>query len=317
MSRRPQSIFATIAPALAVLAFVLLSTGSAVAQDRMPKLVKGVMKTVPATPEQAELYTGPRALHDLADKAKAWSPNSEPENRTLAVLAKQMTFRRDVWQLEFQFKTMRLMQVSDGRGGTRLVWYLIYKVNNAGGHLRTVESKDEFGNPKFEVKKGNGNQRFMPVMLLRSHEAEKTYADQILPGVREMIHAREIKDPNVPLHDSVSITRVPLEPSTETTDKGVWGVAMWPDVDPETDFFSVFVEGLSNAYRWEDGKEKQPLLTYKTLQLNFWRPSDSVLQRTKEFRFGLPLFPNADKTEKVREMYGISESRDWNWVYLP
>lgn len=295
----------------------LLSTGVVQAQDKMPKLVKGVLKTVPATPEEAELFTGPRALHDLASDAEAWKPNYEAENRTLAVIAKNMTFRRDVWQLEFSFKTMRLMRVNNGSGGKQLVWYLLYKVKNTGGGLRTVEATDAFGNPKFEVEAGSDTQRFMPVFVLRSHEADKTYADQILPGVRQMVHEREIKDPNVALHDSVSITRVPLEVSTETTDKGAWGVAMWPVIDRETDFFSVYVQGLSNAYRWEDMKDNKRKLTYKTLQLNFWRPSDAIFERTSEFRFGLPYYPDANKTETVREMYGVSEQSDWNWVYLP
>ncbi len=300
-----------------LFAGLLLTTGRSHAQQRMPILAKGVLKTVPATPEESELFTGPRPLHDLADQTKAWKPNYQPENRTLAVLANELTFRRNVGQLEFSFKTMRLIRVNDGRGGTQNVWYLLYKVNNVGARLQTVESTDAFGNPEFSVKPSSGVERFFPIFVLRSHEFDKSYSDQILPGVLQMIHAKEIRDPAVTLHDSVSITRVPLEPSTDATDKGVWGVAMWPAVDRETDFFSVYVQGLSNAYQWEDGKDKQPLLTYKTLQLNFWRPGDSAFESTKEFRFGLPLYPSAAKTEEVRKLYGVTEPTDWNWVYQP
>ena len=71
MIRRIQYQLATLLIATALLPIV----SSTMAQERMPVLVKGVLKTVPANPEEAELFTGPRALHDLADEAEAWEPN--------------------------------------------------------------------------------------------------------------------------------------------------------------------------------------------------------------------------------------------------
>ena len=77
--------------------------------------------------------------------------------------------------------------------------------------------------------------------------------------------------------------------------RGVWGVAMWEDVDPQIDFFSVYVGGLTNAYQWTDPrgayKPGDPpgtgrKFTRKTLQLNFWRPGDEIDQNEREIRFG-------------------------------
>ena len=34
--------------------------------------------------------------------------------------------------------------------------------------------------------------------------------------------------------------------------KTVWGIVTWEDVDPRTKWFSIYVEGLTNAYRWKD-----------------------------------------------------------------
>ena len=90
----------------------------------------------------------------------------------------------------------------------------------------------------------------------------------------------------------------PIPVSSQRAGRGVWGVATWTDVDPRIDFFSVFVGGLTNAYRWEDtpgayrpgdfpGKGRE--FVRKMLQLNFWRPGDELLQSEREFRYGVPL----------------------------
>ena len=70
-----------------------------------------------------------------------------------------------------------------------------------------------------------------------------------------------------------------------------------PDVDLRIDFFSVFVHGLTNAYRWEDpaagvkpgdkiGKGRK--FKYKELQLNFWRPGDEFHANDQDFYYGIP-----------------------------
>ena len=100
------------------------------------------------------------------------------------------------------------------------------------------------------------------------------------------------------LLNSVEMAEQPIPVSDGRIDRGVWGVATWADIDPRIDFFSVYVGGLTNAYRWEDpagaykpgdppGKGRQ--FARKTLQLNFWRPGDEILQDEREIRFGVPL----------------------------
>ena len=107
-----------------------------------------------------------------------------------------------------------------------------------------------------------------------------------------------------------------LPPGTGREDNRVWGVATWTDVDPRIDFFSVYVGGLTNAYRWEDpagaykagdppGTGRQ--FTRKTLQLNFWRPGDEHLQDEKEIRFGV--------ARGKGELYDVSEGVAYRWVY--
>ena len=94
---------------------------------------------------------------------------------------------------------------------------------------------------------------------------------------------------------SVQMPKVEL--AADADGPGVWGVAMWLDVDPETDFFSVYVTGLTNANRWQEPAQGfragDPAGTgrsfaRKALQLNFWRPGDQYGENEREIRFGVP-----------------------------
>ena len=228
-----------------------------------------------------------------------------------------MILRRPIWQLEFSFKPMRLLTINGPDGSSRRIWYLVYKVSNTGRHLLPVAEKDEFGNDLYSTKTGTKSIRFFPMFVIRSHEFGKSYADRLIAGVKSRIHRIEIKDPSVTLHDSVSITTVPIEANSDTVDRGVWGVATWPAVDRRTDFFSVYVQGLSNAYQWDDQAANDSALSYKTLQLNFWRPGDPVLESEKEFRYGLPGLPNDPQGTRVKGIYGMDNLSEYTWVYMP
>ena len=98
-------------------------------------------------------------------------------------------------------------------------------------------------------------------------------------------------------------------------------------VDPRSDFFSIYVRGLTNAYRWQDPpngfKAGDPPGTgrrflYKTLQLNFWRPGDSLDHNEDEIRFGVPnqnQLPSGITEDQVLKAYGLKERVDYQWVY--
>ncbi len=116
------------------------------------------------------------------------------------------------------------------------------------------------------------------------------------------------------LHHSGSIGRVRIGVSAPTEDHRVWGVATWDNVDPRTDFISIFVQGLTNAYRWQppaDGYKpntqvEQDQVLSKTLKLNFWRPGDAIDLHEGEIRFGVPLYPQEPERQKeALEVYQI------------
>jgi hypothetical protein len=130
---------------------------------------------------------------------------------------------------------------------------------------------------------------------LESTEYKKAYLDRLIPAAWGPIQQRE--DPNRKLLNSVQIAATALPVSTDKVDHSLWGVATWEDVDSKIDFFSIAIQGLSNAYQWVDppgafktgdppasGRE----LLQKTLVLNFWRPGDEYLEQERVIRYGAP-----------------------------
>ena len=122
--------------------------------------------------------------------------------------------------------------------------------------------------------------------------------------------------PNIPLYDSVQITRIPLELTSDAADRSVWGVATWVDVDP-SGRLSVRLRARSDQRvplgAGGDGPEQ---LTYRTLQLNFWRPGDDIDEHVGEVRNGLPGF-SGPALERALKMYGVTEPRLYTWTFQP
>ncbi len=202
--------------------------------------------------------------------------------------AKQVPFRRDIWYLEFRYKNMRMIQIDlpqpDGRMKRKLIWYLVYTVTNPGKALHPARQPDG----TYNVEQVDLPVFFVPEFRLVSPELNKVYPDRVIPAAIGPIRTRE--DPAIPLLSSVDMTRQIQVGET------LWGVATWEDVDPRIDRFSIYVGGLTNAYRWIDDPAKytrENVLSgrkflRKTLKLNFWRPGDEYYEHEKEFRIGIP-----------------------------
>ena len=60
--------------------------------------------------------------------------------------AKDITYRHEVWQLEFEFKPMRMIYVDipqpSGRMQRKLIWYMVYTVKNTGKVLVPAQDKN-------------------------------------------------------------------------------------------------------------------------------------------------------------------------------
>jgi len=203
--------------------------------------------------------------------------------------AKSIPFRREIWALQFQFKPMRMIFVDlpqpTGFMQRKQIWYLVYTVTNMGKTMRPVPAD----NGTYRIESVDKPIHFVPGFLLHSIELDKWYPDRVIPAAIGPIRMRE--DPNRSFANSVEMVRDLQVGET------AWGVATWEDIDPRTDRFAVYVNGLTNAYRWTDDtakvKPESPLgtgrrLMRKTLKLNFWRPGDEFDPKEREIRYGIP-----------------------------
>jgi len=256
----------------------------------------GVEITIPPNSQEEETFS----THDILEILEGipglnWKPKLSSDTQTLREMATKTVFRRDVWCLEFTFKPVRMIWVdvpqASGRMQRKLIWYMVYHVRNTGGHLQPTRQDDG----TYQLAKTEQDVRFFPTFVLEAHEYKKAYLDRIIPVAIQAIQAKE--DPQRRLLNTVDISAKLLGHSTDLVDKSAWGVATWEDVDPRIDFFSVYVQGLTNAYKWVDPpaayKAGDPpgtgrVLLHKTLMLNFWRPGDEYVEDRRAIRFGIP-----------------------------
>jgi hypothetical protein len=199
-----------------------------------------------------------------------------PREGDLPLVDDEQQLLPPVWALHFWYKPVRMIEVdvpqADGRLEKKLIWYLVYRV----------------------VNRGDKPVRFVPRMVLGSVDTEKQYLDRLIPVALGPIQRRE--DSARRFFNKVEMVRE-ISPSPEGRDVSVWGVATWEDIDPRTDRFNIYVQGLTNALRWTDHDGGGRTITYKTLQLNFWRPGDEFFQDESEVRIGGP------------------EELDYTWTY--
>lgn len=170
----------------------------------------------------------------------------------------------NIWVMDFAYSHPRMITVEipgkDGKPQRKLIWYLLYRVTNRTGEPRM----------------------FVPEFTLVSNTG-KAYTDKVIPVAQRAIVAREA--PLLPMANSATIGPIiPVSPE-EGLDRSTYGVAMWQDVDPTTDKFSVFVTGLSNGYKVIQEEPGRIRVERKTLELKYWRPGDEFFEHEKEIRF--------------------------------
>ncbi|HEV7222425.1 MAG TPA: hypothetical protein VGN42_06960 [Pirellulales bacterium] len=310
------------------------SKSIAEAAGRFRALAPGVEVTIPAEKDLEAVSS----RHDLVEVLAADPVYGARPAAKRTSPAKDVKFAHDVWALEFTFKPMRLIEVDvpskQGRFDRKQIWYLIYRVKNGGKTLHQTTTPDG----KVSVAEIDSPQplRFIPEFRLESWDTGKVYPDRIIPvavpeiekredASRRLLNADKVLPENPSrLFNTIEMEReIPASPAGQ--DLGVWGVATWEDIDPNTDHFSVYVKGLTNAYRWEDAKAGEPpayvfkkgdapgagrKLRQKTLRLNFWRPSDKYYEHEDEIRYGY-YEDSGDERFNLKP----EEKVDYLWVY--
>ena len=120
--------------------------------------------------------------------------------------------------------------------------------------------------------------------------AAVAYTDSFIPLALVKIKERERM---AHLETTVSIAEKTLAPGED-----LWGVAMWTDVDPRINEFSIFVSGLTNAYHWanrvgEDGEfvnsgkiGEGRIVLRRVLRTDWLRVGDARTLNESQIHFG-------------------------------
>ncbi len=281
------------------------------------RLAPDALIEVPPAVQYGETFQGPVDLPLVVKNPDlAWDPHYAPKSDTLAEMGRDVIFRGDVYCLDFAFKPVRMIEV---QGQT--VWYLLYRVRYIGGELRPKSEPDKYNNQVFAtpatIPAGASSTmpgRFMPLFRLQVRNLRKEYLDQLIPGAKAAIAAKERV--GRPIYDSIEMQAlgIKLWQDTDTVDNSVWGVATWVGVDPRTDFFSVQIAGLTNAQRLKMEGDQIKYLQ-KNLVLNFSRPGDTINELEDRIRFGVPALSDPERQKYVLQQYGLEERLDHLWIY--
>ncbi len=196
-------------------------------------------------------------------------------------IAPQLTAndKEDVWTLHFRFQDPRIIVERVPGRGTKIVWYMIYRVYNL--------------DPRNEPVK------FVPDIELVTLDRHTRFPDEILPSVEETIKDKEDPTKRYKIKNSVTISAEDIPVSKKDAfPRAVSGVAIWTGIDdplngpdgkplPRTNKFSIFIAGLSNGYT-EEKPPDQPgirIIKRKTLQLDFERLGDGALTEPSGIRW--------------------------------
>ena len=207
----------------------------------------------------------------------------------------ELSAQSDLWVMQVDFKPMRLVRlpVTDPQSGetrNELVWYLVWRTTNRP--LKTPD-RDTAAEPVNRLDDPPGEPQFVPELVLIGEDGStKQYLDVVLPGALPLIERRELRGQlsDEKLHTTVSAAGPLPERIADEGRAGegaLYGVATWTGVDPETDSFTVLLNGFSNGYERATGPDGEPVVKRRTGILKFWRPGDALEENEREFRVGV------------------------------
>ena len=311
------ALSATITVALSVASPALVSGQVGFQQAR--ELAPGVLKTIPTTLDVRDSFSLPMPLPGI--EVEAYQPKTLPRQVTLHERSRRVVLFRDVWQYEFSFTGLRQLAQSvrqpDGQITQENIWYMVYRIRNFGKSIgfEQVKANPAFNRQLYELQKNKAATDtkidFLPrfsiegwVIPADTRKYEKVvYRDFIDPALVRQVQQRE--DPGRRLLSTVEMSRAELPVIQDEASDGTWGVAIWRDVDPRIDYLSVYVSGLTNAYRIKKDTQGEIELQQKTLQLNFWRPGDTVSQTEDKVDYGIPLVNDSRRQVLITKRYAL------------
>ncbi len=211
-----------------------------------------------------------------------------------------------LWIAEVQYKPVRLIRLpvtdpATNKTTTELVWYMVYRViprdytdltGSAEARINLLKRlRDEAVEPQNRTDGLRAANLMLPRFLLETTDegAEKLYVDEVNHQIQKAVFKREFRGDaaSLTLLNSVeAISAVGSQVSADDPDAlkhALYGVAIWRNVDPETDFFRVVMSGFSNAYRLSATVDGKIQVEDKCIVQKFGRPGDSIDQTESEF----------------------------------
>jgi hypothetical protein len=202
--------------------------------------------------------------------------------------------QRGLWVLEVQMKPMRLIWVNNPTATgdetkREQIWYLAYRAVN---RPLTQPSNDDT-DPVNELDPVPEKPIFIPELTLVTYDDPdkpvqvQVLRDVVMPPAVAAINQIESHRPGEPvLKDTVSVIQpVPDLATSPADEKWIYGVATWRGVDPNTDYFSVILDGFTNGYEKRKNANGQDELWRKVLVQKFARPGDRFDPNQAEFGF--------------------------------
>ena len=190
----------------------------------------------------------------------------------------------DLWTLNIEFKTLRMITVNvtdpvTGKMEPTRITYLVYRTWNPG-----LDQKQRDDIPVNDLDPPLGKSMFMPefTLVTSDNDRQDVYVDEIIPEAQTAIIKRERQK----LLNSIE----QIQPVPEAASNGkrpenmIYGVAIWRNVDPEADRFTIYMTGFSNAHIAAAGPDGNELTLRKTVRQRYWRPGDEVETFEKEIR---------------------------------
>lgn len=227
----------------------------------------------------------------------------------------------ELWIGEVQYKPVRLMrlEIRDPQTGVvqkELVRYMVYRMilrdptELAGAEKAELRRKLE--DPTVDPENTLDPEVTLPLQLPRfilkteDNGQSELYVDEINLGIQKAVFEREFGRRGLTLkmlNSAEAIAEIG-EPvpgdDKDALSKAVYGVAVWRNVDPTADFFSVIMSGFSNAYRISTDENGNRIVEEKVIVQRFARPGDEFQQDEQEFRFINDLDTDGDGKIDVR-----------------
>ncbi|MBI1348336.1 hypothetical protein GC163_18835 [bacterium] len=221
----------------------------------------------------------------LVSPRTSWAQATYGEIRVQAVASgEEISAQPDLWVCEVYFKPMRLIAVDvtnpkTGRKESKFVWYTVYRAINRPLIAPKADNPpvNEFDPPVLPP-------RFIPEFTLVTVDGDepRVYHDVVIPEALAAINRREGRN----YASSVGVVAdVPAAVKSGSPDeKFLYGVAMFTDVDPDADLYTVFMTGFSNGMKVCKSPDGTPVVLHKMIEVRYWRPGDRFSQQEPEIR---------------------------------